>query len=197
LESSSDYIQLPSIRVPEWVLLSASASWSAPVEESGSSLNPAGVQRFSLPSRRQELLEPQTGTPPPQIVLVEDNRGDVGLIREALEQHDVFCDLTVINNGETALRFIDEIDAGQIPRPKLFIVDLNLPKRPGKEVLNGMRASANCHDVPVVVLTSSDNRKDKEDVAAFAVSRYVRKPSRLDEFMMLGAMFKQIVYDGR
>jgi DNA-binding response OmpR family regulator len=131
----------------------------------------------------------------PQIVLIEDNRADVGLIREALEQHDVRCEVIVIDNGEVALKFINEIDAGQHPCPALVIIDLNLPKKPGREVLQRMRASTVCRDVPVVVLTSSDNEKDKGDVARFAPLHYLIKPSNLDDFMTLGALFRQIVHD--
>jgi chemotaxis family two-component system response regulator Rcp1 len=126
-------------------------------------------------------------------VLIEDNRGDVGLVRIALEQHNVRCEVAVIFNGEIALKFVDEIDADRQPCPDLFIVDLNLPKKPGKEVLKRMRASAACREVPVVVLTSSDSQKDKDDTAPFAPSHYLKKPSNLNEFMALGGLFKQLV----
>jgi len=130
-----------------------------------------------------------------QIILIEDNRADIGLVREALEQHNVRCEVTVIGNGEIAFKVIDEIDAGQHPCPDLVIVDLNLPKRPGKEVLKHIRASATCKDVAVVVLTSSDNQKDKDDIAPLAPLYYLRKPLNLDEFITLGALFKRIVHD--
>jgi DNA-binding response OmpR family regulator len=127
-------------------------------------------------------------------MLIEDNRADVGLVREALVEHNVRCEVTVIGNGEIASNFIDEIDAGQHSCPDLVIIDLNLPKKSGKEVLNHIRASATCKDVAVVVLTSSDDQKDKDDIAPFAPLHYLRKPSKLDEFIMLGALFKQIVH---
>jgi DNA-binding response OmpR family regulator len=127
-------------------------------------------------------------------MLIEDNKADVGLVREALAQHNVRCEVTVIGNGEIAFIVIDEIDAGQHSCPDLVIIDLNLPKKPGKEVLRHIRASATCKDVAVVVLTSSDNQKDKDDVAPFAPLHYLRKPLKLDEFLMLGALFKQIVH---
>jgi two-component system, chemotaxis family, response regulator Rcp1 len=127
--------------------------------------------------------------------LIEDNRADVGLVREALEQHSVHCEVTVIPNGEIAFQFIEELDAGQHPRPDLVIIDLNLPKRPGREVLKRLRASAVCKDAAVVVLTSSDNQKDKDDIAPFTPLHYLRKPSQLDAFIALGALFKEIVDD--
>ena len=141
------------------------------------------------------MSEPQSRAASPQIVLIEDNRGDVGLIREALEQHGVCCDVTVFGNGEIATDFIDEINAGRERCPSLFIVDLNLPKKPGKEVLKYLRASAAGHDAAVVVFTSSNSQKDRDDVAPLAPLHYLRKPSSLDEFMALGALFKQIIAD--
>jgi DNA-binding response OmpR family regulator len=129
----------------------------------------------------------------PRIVLIEDNRADVLLVREALEQNKVRCEVTVIGDGEVAIKFIDDIDAGRHPPPDLVIVDLNLPKKPGKEVLKRLRECDACKDVPVVVLTSSEARKDKDEIAPFAPLHYLKKPSKLDDFITLGALFRQIV----
>ena len=69
-----------------------------------------------------------------------------------------------------------------------IIIDLNLPKKPGREVLERMRLSERCRYVPVVILSSSDAERDRADAARWAAS--IRKPSRLDEFLKLGAIFK-------
>ncbi len=129
-----------------------------------------------------------------RIVLIEDNRADVLLVREALDHHKVRCDVTVITDGELAIKFIDDIDSGLQPRPDLVIIDLNLPKKPGREVLKRIRACDACKGVAVVVLTSSDARKDKEDVAPFAPLHYLKKPSKLDDFITLGGLFRQILH---
>jgi chemotaxis family two-component system response regulator Rcp1 len=115
-------------------------------------------------------------------------------VREALAEHKVRCELTVIVNGERAIRFFDEVDGGEHPCPDLVIIDLNLPKKPGKEVLRRVRTGTSCPDVEVIILTSSDSQKDRDDVAPFGPSRYIRKPSKLDEFVQLGAVFKQSLY---
>lgn len=130
----------------------------------------------------------------PHIVLIEDNRADVLLVREALDQHKVRCEVTVIGDGEAAIKFIDDIDAGRHPSPDLVIIDLNLPKKPGKEVLKRLRECAACKDVAVVVLTSSEARRDKDEIAPFAPLHYLKKPSKLDDFITLGALFRQIVH---
>jgi DNA-binding response OmpR family regulator len=129
----------------------------------------------------------------PSIVLIEDNRADVLLVREALDQNGVRCEVTVIGDGEVATKFIDDIDAGRYPCPDLVIIDLNLPKKSGKDVLKRLRESAACDDVAVVVLTSSEARKDKDDIAPFTPLHYLKKPSKLDDFITLGALFRQIV----
>jgi DNA-binding response OmpR family regulator len=114
-------------------------------------------------------------------------------VAEALQEHAVTCELLVISNGERAATFLDEIDAGRQSCPDLFILDLNLPRRPGTELLERMRSGGVCQHVPVVVLTSSDSEKDKDAVARFNPSRYLRKPLTLQEFLQLGAVFKGLL----
>lgn len=132
-------------------------------------------------------------TPPPHILLIEDSVADVGLVREALNEHRVACEITVVNNGDRAIKFFDELEAGESPCPSLIIPDLNLPKKSGKVVLANLRERPKIGRVPVIILTSSDSQRDKDDVARFSPSRYIRKPSNLDDFMSLGAVFKQII----
>ena len=96
----------------------------------------------------------------------------------------------MISDGESAIAFIQAIDAEADPCPDLAIIDLNLPKKPGREVLARMRQSERCRHIPVVILSSSDAERDKADAVRFGASRYVRKPSKLDDFLSLGAVFK-------
>jgi CheY-like chemotaxis protein len=112
------------------------------------------------------------------------------LVRRALEEHGVEGELVVIADGETAIAFIQSIDIEAAPCPDLAIVDINLPKKPGREVLERMRLSERCRHIPVVVLSSSDDERDKADAARFGASRYIRKPSKLDDFLSLGSIFK-------
>jgi len=128
------------------------------------------------------------------ILLVEDNTADVGLVREALEEHHVACDLLVIGDGDRAIRFIEAVDARQADCPDLIIIDLNLPKRSGRDVLKSVRSSQDCSKAAVIVLSSSDAQQDRAESIQLGASRYVRKPLRLDEFLGLGAMFKECLY---
>ncbi len=128
------------------------------------------------------------------ILLVEDNSADVLLVREALGTQNLDGELMVLSDGEQALDFIKAVDAGEQRCPDLFILDLNLPKRSGWDVLERIRESA-CRVAPLVVLTSSDNEKDKENAARLGVSRYVRKPTRLAEFLSLGKVFAAMIIE--
>jgi DNA-binding response OmpR family regulator len=124
-------------------------------------------------------------------LLAEDNPADAGLVRKALEAHDVEGELVVVSDGETAISFIRSLDADpSFDCPSLAIIDLNLPRRPGREVLENMRRSVKCGRIPIVILSSSDAEQDRADAAHFGASQYLRKPSRLEEFLRLGAVFK-------
>jgi CheY-like chemotaxis protein len=162
------------------------------VAASGWILGPDEVQRFSLPSPTGKTTH-ESAANRPSILLVEDNPADVGLVREALEEHAVHCELIVIHNGEHAIEFVESLDADRPGCPRLIILDLNLPRRSGRDVLKSVRGSAACAQVPVLILTSSDNRKDRLDAANLGASRYIRKPSRLAEFLALGEIFQEML----
>jgi two-component system, chemotaxis family, response regulator Rcp1 len=129
--------------------------------------------------------------------LIEDNNADVGLVREALEEHNVEADILVISDGECAIRYIDDLDAQALDCPDLVILDLNLPKLPGHEVLRSIRKSAQCRDAIVVILSSSDAPEDRADALNLGAHHYFRKPLSLTQFLDLGATFKQLLTASR
>lgn len=98
------------------------------------------------------------------------------------------------DDGEKAVDYIRSLDGEPfIDCPDLVIIDLNLPRKSGREVLETMRRSERCRHVPVVILSSSDAQEDKADAARLGASRYIRKPSRLEDFLRLGEIFKEII----
>ena len=193
MECSNAFTQLQIIPVRVWDLQSASALSSGLEDASGWNLNSEEVRRFSLHFQQQKETQPRSRESLRQILLVEDNPADVELLVEALEEHEVSCELLIVSNGERAVTFLDEIDAGNQSCPDLFILDLNLPRKSGTEILERMRAGRTCQNVPVVVLTSSDSQKDKDAVARFNPSRYLRKPLTLESFLRLGGVFKELL----
>jgi two-component system, chemotaxis family, response regulator Rcp1 len=128
------------------------------------------------------------------IVLVEDAEPDVILVREALEQSGLEFDLRVFDDGEQGVDFVENMDRdATITRPHLFLLDLNLPKKSGGQILERVRQSPTCGQIPVVILTSSDSHKDKAQAAVLKATGYFRKPSRLDEFMKLGPYVRELL----
>jgi DNA-binding response OmpR family regulator len=152
--------------------------FGAPTDDPAGSSATDAIGSMAGPSRRRV------------IVLIEDNPGDVRLVRESLQEHCVDCELLVLGDGEKATRYIEEMERSDDPCPALLVLDLNLPKRNGREVLRRVREGSRCSDVPVVVLTSSAAEQDKMDVAALGATQYIRKPLDLEEFMNIGSMLK-------
>ncbi len=128
------------------------------------------------------------------VFLAEDSRGDILLIREALEQHQVPYDLRIARDGGEALDYVARMgETDSLPCPDIILLDLNLPKADGIAVLTEFRKHPRCATTPVIVISSSDAPKDRERVKALGVARYFRKPSDLDEFLELGAVVREVV----
>jgi CheY-like chemotaxis protein len=128
------------------------------------------------------------------IVLAEDNPGDVMLVQEALEEHQIAHQLHVVKDGAQAIEFLSKAGTpGHAPCPDLLLLDLNLPKLDGFGVLQEFRKRAECVHIPVIIVTSSDELKDRNKIEALHVSSYFRKPLEYEAFMKLGAVVKEIV----
>lgn len=132
----------------------------------------------------------------PEILLAEDNPADVYLIREALKEHSVQSPLHVVWDGKEVLQFIS--DAGPAAEQLgLIILDLNLPRHDGIEVLQRLRETPGLSHIPVVVLTSSDSPHDRLVASELGAARYLRKPSNLEQFLSLGEVFKSLLGSAR
>jgi len=114
------------------------------------------------------------------IFVIEDNPADVLLIRKALEEKGIKCALTCFENGETALRNLSQ--QGRL-LPDLILLDLHLPMADGVEVLGKIRGMPRFSEVPIVILTSSESPSDRQRTARMGAARYIRKPSRLEDFL--------------
>lgn len=130
----------------------------------------------------------------PRVLLVEDNPGDVDLIRLAFKNAGLDCVLTVMSDGGEALAFVNEegVYAGA-PVPDLAILDLNVPKNDGVEILEAIRSSSKFADLPVAVLSSSSSPRDRANMERFAIRQFVTKPSDLDEFLRIGEIVKTLL----
>lgn len=120
------------------------------------------------------------------ILLVEDNPGDVRLTREAFAQTTLETDLHVVRDGEEALAFLHRRDGFEdAPRPHLVLLDLNLPKVDGLEVLRELKEDPTLRRVPVVVLTGSEAREDIAESYDRYSNAYLTKPVDPAEFVQL------------
>jgi CheY-like chemotaxis protein len=130
----------------------------------------------------------------PRILLAEDNPADVYLIREALQEHGVEFSMRVASDGKEVLGIISDTPEPDVAeRFALIILDLNLPRHDGIEILERLRESTRLSKVPVVVLTSSDSPQDRLVATHLGARRYLRKPSNLEQFLDLGAVFKELL----
>jgi chemotaxis family two-component system response regulator Rcp1 len=128
------------------------------------------------------------------ILLAEDNRGDVLLVREALQEHNIEHELFVVQDGAQAIEFIRRMGKpGEANCPDLMLLDLNLPKADGTEILSEFRRHPQCSGTPVIVVTSSDAPKDRARAAEFGIAHYFKKPSEFEEFMKLGAVVRETI----
>jgi CheY-like chemotaxis protein len=119
-----------------------------------------------------------------QILLVEDNPADVYLLSESLREAAVPPQLHVTANGEQALEFLcRQGDHANAPRPHLILLDLNLPRKSGHEVLEELKHNALLHNIPVIVLSSSANERDIARAYDLHANCYIQKPSDLDSFL--------------
>jgi CheY-like chemotaxis protein len=121
---------------------------------------------------------------PVEVLLVEDNPGDVRLTQEALKEGRVLVNLTVANDGVEALEILQRNGAhASKARPDLILLDLNLPRKNGREVLETIKADDSLKRIPVIVMTTSKAEQDIYRAYHLNANCYVTKPVDLDEFL--------------
>jgi len=119
-----------------------------------------------------------------QILLVEDDPGDVLITREAFAENKVRNELSVVSDGEAAMAFLRREEGfANAPRPDLILLDLNLPRKAGHEVLAEIKSDADLQRIPVVVLTTSDAEEDILRSYDLHANAYVTKPVDFDCFL--------------
>jgi len=121
---------------------------------------------------------------PVQILLVEDSPGDIRLTREVLRDAKIANELHIVGDGDAAMKFLRREDEhSDAPRPDLILLDLNLPRKDGREVLGELKEDAELHRIPVIVLTTSAAEQDILRSYDLQAACYITKPIDLDEFI--------------
>ena len=128
---------------------------------------------------------PESSPPRPiEVLLVEDDPGDVLMTREAFADYKIANNLNVVTNGEDAISYMRKQGPyADVPTPDLVLLDLNLPRRNGREVLREIKADPALRRVPIVVLTTSEAEEDVLAAYDLHANAYVRKPVDFEQFV--------------
>jgi CheY-like chemotaxis protein len=131
-------------------------------------------------------MTPRPAGQPIEVLLVEDDPGDVLLIREAFEFNKVHNNLNVVSDGEQALAYLRrEGEHAGSNRPDLVLLDLNLPRKDGREVLAEVKQDAELRTIPIVVLTTSEAEEDVLKSYQLHANAYVTKPVDFERFVSI------------
>lgn len=119
-----------------------------------------------------------------EILLIEDNPGDARLVVEGLKEGKVRNNLTIVEDGDEAMEFLRKEGRHEnAPRPDLILLDLNLPKKDGREVLKEIKSDENLRRIPIVILTTSKAEEDIMKTYNYHANCYITKPVDLDRFI--------------
>lgn len=132
-------------------------------------------------------------TTPVEILVVDDNAGDVRLLKEAFREVGVSSVIHVTRDGEQALAFLKRQGAySNSPRPSLILLDLNLPRKDGREVLAEIKREHSLRRIPVVVLSTSTRREDVARAYDLQANCYIPKPDNLDSLIDIGKLLQKL-----
>ena len=133
-----------------------------------------------------------------RILVIEDNGSDVFLLERALKKQDLRFELVHLLTGAEALSFIGRQGAyADAATPDLILVDLNLAKYTGEDILREIRTAKHLGGVPVCVWSSSRSRRDEALLKDLGVAQFITKPSGLDQFMEIGKIIKDLLAGAR
>lgn len=129
------------------------------------------------------IMRNRKGSKTVKVLLIEDNPGDVRLIMEAFKERNL-CNLSVVEDGEEAISFLHRQNLYEnAPRPDIILLDINLPKKNGYEVLEEIKNEANLKTIPIIILTSSSSKRDIITCYALHANCYIIKPINVDDFI--------------
>jgi CheY-like chemotaxis protein len=131
-------------------------------------------------------MTPKAAGTPIEVLLVEDDPGDIVLIQEAFEFNKVHNNLNIVHDGEQAIAFLRrEGEYADATRPDLVLLDLNLPRKDGREVLQEVKSDEDLRTIPIVVLTTSEAEEDVLRSYQLHANAYVTKPVDFDRFVSI------------
>jgi two-component system, chemotaxis family, response regulator Rcp1 len=151
-------------------------------------IRPAAIPAMKIGLKHASVVSPA------RVLVIEDNSSDVFLLERALHQQDLRFELIHLADGGEALAFIRRDGAyADAPIPHLILVDLNLSRYSGEDVLREIRDAKHLAGVPVCAWSSSQSHRDRARLMGLGVARFVTKPSGLDQFMEIGKLIKDLL----
>lgn len=161
------------------------------VAGSGSSPRPEKDPRSDSHSRQERTARHSN-----HVLVVEDNDSDAFLIKEALQLTGMSLSVHLAKDGEEAVRFFDQAEAStEAPCPDLVVLDINLPKLQGGDVLKYLRRLSRCAGTRVLVVSTSDAAHERQKMMNLGANGYFRKPSRYGDFMKLSDVVRNLLSD--
>jgi len=134
--------------------------------------------------RQVDMMANQATAKQIEILLVEDNEGDIGLVEEVFQEAKIRNNLYIAEDGEEAMLFLHkEGKFSDVPRPDIILLDLNLPRKDGREVLKEIKENDSLKRIPVVVLTTSKSEEDIFRSYNLHANSYITKPVDFDQFI--------------
>jgi CheY-like chemotaxis protein len=131
------------------------------------------------------------------VLLVEDNPTDVYVIRRILEESHLNLRIDIVRDGQEALRYFDNLARDESsPCPAVVLLDLNIPKVDGFEVLRKIRSTSRCVRTPVIIVTSSNAQEDRNTAEQLKADAYFKKPADLRAYMELGRLVRGLLRPG-
>jgi DNA-binding response OmpR family regulator len=143
---------------------------------------------------QDNVLQDPLAVPAVRIVVIEDNCSDVFLLGRALKQQDLRFEMIHLLNGSQALAFIRRQGAfAEAVNPNLILMDLNMSKYTGEDILREIRAAKHLVGVPVCAWSSSQSGRDRSMLENLGVSQFITKPAGLDQFLAIGKLIKDLL----
>jgi DNA-binding response OmpR family regulator len=128
------------------------------------------------------------------VLLIEDNLPDAALVRDALKREGLDFAVHECVDAEAAAVYVERMGiSADVPCPEIVIIDLNLPRGDGIELLKQIREHPKCAGIPVLIMTSSDAPRDRAAADVLGNTRFFRKPLDLDAFLRIGSLVREIL----
>lgn len=118
-----------------------------------------------------------------RMLVIEDSPSDIRLLQEAVKENKVRCEMSVARDGVEGLQYLRQVSEGELDRPDLIILDLNLPLKNGREVLAEIKTSPKLKQIPVLVMTSSRAEDDVNEAYTLNANCFITKPYNLEEYV--------------